>query len=108
MGAGTVAALAQHLHLQFPGRCREAAAAYTDAACGEAREHMHAKQGVHPLHGTVGQHPGRALGCFLRGLKEQPHPGGELISQRRQDACHPKPHRGVDVVAAGVHQALMH
>ena len=111
VGPGAVAALAQHLHLQLTGRRRKAAAAHADRARRQAGKHVHTKQGCHAVHGAIGLHPGRPLGRFLSGLKQQPHPGreqlGVALGKLRQQVSHPQPHGGVQVVAAGVHQALL-
>ena len=107
VGPGAVATFPEHLHLQLARRGREAAAAHPHRAHRQARKHVHPEQRFHAIHGAIGQHPGRALGRFLGRLKQQPHPRRELIGQGRQQPRHPQAHGGVDVVAAGVHQALV-
>jgi hypothetical protein len=107
VGAGPMAALAQHLNLQFAGSSGKAAATNPNPSHRNAGKHMHPKQGRHPLHRAIGAHPPSALGRFLRRLEQQPHPGGELISTGAQQGRHPQPHSGVNVVAAGMHQALL-
>ena len=111
VGPGAVAALAQHLHLQLPRRGREAAAAHPDRARRQGGKHVHAKQSVHALHGAISLHPGRPLGRFLGGLKQQPHTGreplGMALGQPSEQARHPQPHGGVQIVAAGMHQPLL-
>ena len=112
VGPGAMAALPQHLHLQLTRRGRQAAAAHADRAGRQAWEDMDPKQGFHPLHGAIGPHPGGALRRFLGGLKQQPHPGTDLggiaLPERPQQLGHTKAHHRVHVVAAGVHQALVH
>ena len=107
VGPGPMAAFPQHFNFQFPSRRREAAASYTDGAHPQAGKDVHTKQGLHPFHGAIGPHPGRPLGRFLRRLKDQSHPGPELIRHRSEQGGHSQSHGGVDVMTASMHQALV-
>ena len=68
---------------------------------------MQPEQGLHTLHGAIGQHPGRPLGRFLRRLEQQPHPRAQLCGQGREQPRHTEPHGGVQVVPTGMHQPLL-
>ena len=107
VGPGPMATLAEHLDLQFPSHSGEAAAAHPNRPHRQARKHMHAKQGPHPLHGACLPHPAGPLGCLLRRLKQQAHPARQPIRPAGQQPPHPKANGGVNVMAAGMHQALL-
>ena len=104
---GAMAALAEYLDLQFAGGGGEAAAANPHGSGRDAGKHMHAEQGLHPLHGPISTHPGGSLGRFLGGLEQKPHPGSEALAPGGQQGRDPKAHRCMDVMTAGMHQALV-
>ena len=105
MGAGTMPPFPLHHDLQHAGRRGETAPSDPDRAHRQIWHHMEPIQGSKAIYSPRIPHPHRPLGQLFSGLKQQPHPTAQLRLLGQQPR-HPQACAGVQIMAAGMHQAL--
>ena len=108
LGHGAMAGGAAHVHAEPVGVGHAVARLAGDGPRVHLAPDMHRKGAVHAFEHTLADHELGALAVFLRGLKHYAHLAVDLVGHVAQDLQRAEHHGDMAVVAAGMHEALVH